>query len=246
MSRKIITALLLLWVLLGGSTHGATASWLFNRKLSIIIDDMGYNEILAHRFISLRLPLDFSFLPDAPYSPSLSKKFCKMGFTVMIHMPSQPLSYPGTNPGKDAIYVNTPPQKVWKLLRRAKRKLPCASGLDNHEGSRLLQDRKQMSIIMMFLRKHHMFFVDSMTTPKSIGAAEAKKYHVPYAVRLVFLDDYKNVKYITEQINKAIALLSKYNSVVAIGHCNWPMYEALKKNRKKLEKYMIDVKYVLR
>ncbi len=226
--------------------HSATSRWILRKKLAIIIDDMGYNEYVADKFLSLNLPLAFSFLPDAPFTPELARKFDNKGYTVMIHMPSQPLDYPKNNPGKNAIYVNTSKERTMFLLNRALKKIPEAIGLNNHMGSRILLDKKHLDYIMEFLRRNHLFFVDSATVKNSLGCTEAERFNVLCAKRQVFLDNKKNIPYIKHQLNEALKMLKFRNSVVAIGHCNIETYRAIKEFAQRLKPYLVDIEYVIK
>ncbi|WP_025209046.1 divergent polysaccharide deacetylase family protein [Hippea sp. KM1] len=216
------------------------------KKLAIVIDDMGYDVALARRFKSLNMPLAFAFLPDAPFSGELSRDFSKNGFVVMIHMPSQPLDYPKDNPGKHAIYLWTSKADTLKLLNWAYKRIPNAMGLNNHMGSAILRDKPHMDYIMEFLKEHGLFFIDSATVKDSIGCAEAKKFGVMCARRRVFIDNKKDVLYIKGQLRRALAMLKKRNDVVAIGHCNEKTYEALFQMRKQLKPYLVSVVFVLK
>ena len=227
------------------SAYPATSTWIFKKRLAIIIDDMGYSKKEAREFASLNIPLAYSFLPDAMYTKTLSKMLSDEGYTIMIHMPSEPLDYPKDDPGKNAIYSNNSKERTEYLLERAKSRIYHPIGLNNHMGSRILEDKKQMDYIMEFLKKYNMFFVDSMTTSRSVGIEEAGKCHIPAVRRIVFLDNKKNVRYICGQINKAILLLKRYNEVVAIGHCNEKTYEALKQKLRYIKPHIVDVKYLV-
>ncbi len=246
MSKKIILAFFVIFYFSYTRGYSATSAWILKKKLAIIIDDMGYNEYVANKFLSLHLPIAYSFLPDAPFSDSLAKTFDSQGYTVMIHMPSQPLDYPKNNPGKNAIYITTSKQRTMFLLGRALKILPEAIGLNNHMGSRILLDRRHLDYIMAFLRQHNLFFVDSATVRNSLGCVEAKKFNVLCAKRRVFLDDKKNVRYIEHQINEALSMLKKRNSVVAIGHCNIETYRAIRAMSSKIKPYLVDIEYIIR
>jgi len=65
------------------------------------------------------------------------------------------------------------------------------------------------------------------------------------AKRVVFLDDKNNVKYIEHQLNIALKILEKKDSVVAIGHCRIDTYRALKIMSAKLKPYLVNVEYVI-
>ena len=62
----------------------------------------------------------------------------------------------------------------------------------------------------------------------------------------MFLDNFKRVPYIKNQIREAVRLLKEKNNVLAIGHCNIKTYEALYEMRYILKKYMVPVIFVLR
>lgn len=228
------------------NAYSASSRWIFKKRLAIVIDDMGYSKKDAREFASLNIPLAYSFLPDALYTKVLSKMLYDEGYTIMIHMPSEPLDYPKDNPGKNAIYVNNSKKRTEYLLERARKIIYYPMGLNNHMGSRILENKKQMDYIMEFLKKYNMFFVDSKTTPRSVGMEEAEKFKVPATKRLVFLDNKKNVQYIENQIDRAVLLLKRHNEVVAIGHCNQKTYEALKQKLEYIKPYIIDVKYLVR
>jgi len=247
MSKKIVVVFALFFTFLFlAEAHAATSTWILKKKLSIIIDDMGYDSFIADKFMSLHLPLAFSFLPDAPLTPKLAREFDKKGYTVMIHMPSQPLDYPKDNPGKNAIYITTSKKRTMFLLRRAFKKIPEAIGLNNHMGSRILLDKTHLDYIMEFLRANHLFFVDSATVKNSLGCVEARKFNVLCARRRVFLDNKKNVVYIKHQLNVALEMLKRRNSVVAIGHCNIDTYRAIREMSARLRPYLVDIEYVIK
>ncbi len=238
----LLLAVFLVWV----SADAATSRWLLHKRLAIVIDDMGYDKELAMKFASLDLPLAFSFLPDAPFGKELSEYMGKKGYTIMVHMPSEPMDYPKDNPGRYAIYVSTSKKRTFFLLQRACRRIKWAIGLNNHMGSRILRDKRHLDYIMEFLRSRHMFFVDSATVKDSLGCREAHRFNVLCARRRVFLDNKKSVSYIKHQIEVALRMLKKRDDVVAIGHCNLETYLALKQMRNRLKPYLIGVEYLVK
>jgi len=246
MLKKTGLVLLTLLFFSINSFCGSSLYFFKKKRLAIVIDDMGYNIGLTHKFESLGLPLAFSFLPYAPFSHELSREASDRGFVVMIHMPSQPEDYPVHNPGKDAIFLWSSKEDTINSLKRAYRVIPTALGLNNHMGSAILKDRKHLDYIMEFLKENNLFFVDSATVKDSLGCEEAVKFKVPCARRSVFLDNFKRVPYIKGQIREALRLLKTKDDVLAIGHCDIETYEALYEMRHTLRKYMVPVIFVLR
>jgi polysaccharide deacetylase 2 family uncharacterized protein YibQ len=243
--HKTITFFVILLVFFAVQANASISLWLKDKKLAIVIDDMGYDKKLAKKFALLHLPLTYSFLPDAEYSMELSDDFGIRGYTVMIHMPSEPINYPKENPGKYAIYVRMTKQQTYEVLKRAYRKVHHAMGLNNHMGSRILKDKEHLDYIMEFLKERHLFFIDSVTIDNTIGCQEAEKFGILCARRDVFIDNKKDVLYIKHQIQVAINMLKKIDSVVAIGHCNEETYEAIRQMKSKLKPYLVSVEYVV-
>ncbi len=246
MQKKVALLLFVFAFLFIQNSNASISLWLKEKKLAVVIDDMGYDKKLAYKFLSLNLPITYSFLPDAEYSKELSNDFGFRGYTVMIHMPSEPVNYPIENPGKYAVYTSQTKKQTMAVLNRAYTIVRHTMGLNNHMGSRILQDVTHLDYIMEFLKDKHLFFIDSVTISSSIGCKEARKFGVLCAKRDVFLDNKKDVNYIKIQIKKALALLKKKDSVVAIGHCNEETYEALKEMKNKIKPYIVSVEYIVR
>ncbi|MCD6223412.1 MAG: divergent polysaccharide deacetylase family protein [Deltaproteobacteria bacterium] len=213
----------------------------FKGKISIIIDDVGYNEKLVLKFVQLNIPLAFSCLPYASHTKEIAKKLHKMGYTVMLHMPCEPIDRPFHGLGPGALFVDADKEEIIERLEKAYQNVPFAEGLDIHEGSKFSQRIDKMDIMMQFLKKKSLFFVDSFTTPHSVGYLEAEYEEIPFAKRDVFLDNIKDISCIKEQLNKALYIARKKGQVVAIAHCNKVTYKALEESIDSLNKSDVQV-----
>ena len=101
-------------------------------------------------------------------------------------------------------------------------------GINNHLGSKFTEDEHAMGLIMEILKERGMYFVDSKTTPKSVGRKVAEEYGVPYIARDVFLDNENDYEYVMNQLLTTEQIASKKGFVVAIGHPRTNTYKALK------------------
>ena len=108
------------------------------------------------------------------------------------------------------------------------KKFPGIKGVNNHMGSKFTENRQKMSDIMEILHKHDLFFLDSKTTPKSVGKSTAAQYDVDYAHRHVFLDNNNDKSYILQQLKITERIAQKNGYAVAIGHPKSQTYNALK------------------
>jgi polysaccharide deacetylase 2 family uncharacterized protein YibQ len=110
-----------------------------------------------------------------------------------------------------------------KLLASHWAAVPYAIGLNNHEGSKATEDPALMAVVAGFLKEKDAFFLDSVTTNKSVVPAAAKAAGIPWAKRRIFLDNEVNGRPATpEEIRKQLAdatqFALKHGSCIAIGH----------------------------
>lgn len=195
-------------------------------KVALLIDDMGYNQTLGQQLLGMRLTLNFSFLPQAPYTQELVLLAQQQERTILVHMPMEPESRKWK---PEPVTLNTEDsqkeleQKVEKMLAA----VPQASGANNHMGSRFTQNREKMKLVLGLLRRQHLFFVDSYTSGKSQGQRLARNMGIPTARRSVFLDNEQNVAAICKQLERVAQLAKSEQSAIAIGHPNKAMLTAL-------------------
>jgi len=81
---------------------------------------------------------------------------------------------------------------------------------------------------MAELARRHLFFLDSRTTPQSVGLSLAEQYGLRYVGRDVFLDNEIDVAKILAQLHQTEQVARRHGSAVAIGHPHAATIEALK------------------
>ena len=187
-------------------------------KVAIIIDDLGYDLNIASCFIQMDLPLSFSVLPFATYTDSIVRQVNKRGGELILHLPMEPRKYPSVNPGPGALLLSMTKYELKDVLDRDLREIPGARGVNNHMGSSFSQDRKSMSIVLRELKGRGLFFVDSLTTSRTVGYKLAKEIGLPVARRSVFLDNNLEKKAIRIQMERLFNIASYSGSAVGIGH----------------------------
>ena len=205
-------------------------------RAAIIIDDLGYDKKVAQELISLKVPLTFSILPGEHYTREIANLVTQAGYEVLLHQPMEPLDYPKDTPGKRAIMMNMNPQQVKAMLIKNIGDVPYADGINNHMGSKVTEDETKMSEILAVVKEHHLFFVDSRTSMKSVAYKTARKMGVKTSYNMVFLDNENNQDYIKKQLDKAAEIALKTGKVVAIGHCE--RKETLASLREKLPEFL--------
>lgn len=185
-------------------------------RMSIIIDDLGNNRRLGEAAINLPGNLTFSVLPGLAYSTQLAEMAHAQGREVMLHMPMDNHSRLPLGPMGMTVGMN---EAEWRaVLRAALDDVPYASGLNNHTGSLLTEQEEPMAVVMQELHARGLYFIDSLTSPRSIAYDQARAAGVPALRRHIFLDHEQTDVFITGQFERALAIMERQGWVIMIGH----------------------------
>ena len=196
-------------------------------KLALIIDDCGQWISTERGFVALPIPVTMSVLPDVHYGETIAREASDAGKGVMLHLPMETLS--GMNPGPGKVTTEMSDSEIVAQVEHDLAQVPLAQGVNNHEGSKASADSRVMQDVMDVLAKRgNLFFIDSMTNSKSVGAQTALKDGVPTAARDVFLDNKADVAYSEAQLREAVAIAKRSGSAIAIGHPRPTTLEAVR------------------
>ncbi len=198
-------------------------------QVAIVIDDIGYDPRIAAKFFALPVKLNVAILPHTPYGPSLAEEAERKGKEVLIHLPMEALSSAENTGEWFLLRVGMPKEEVARVFREAFARIPQAKGLNNHKGSRATQDRYLMELCALELRKRGMYFLDSLTTSRSLAFQVMEEMGVPALRRDVFLDGATDVAYVLSKLRETLAVARKQGFAIAIGHPKEVTYEALRR-----------------
>jgi polysaccharide deacetylase 2 family uncharacterized protein YibQ len=210
-------------------------------KIAIIMDDLGRSLSDAKRLIELDLSVTLSILPGEPFATEVALLASRSGQEVMIHIPMEPQSYPKTDPGNDALLLGQTEKEVHRRVEAMIKKIPYASGANNHMGSRYTEYQAGMRTVIAAMREYGLFFVDSRTTSRSVVKQEALRAGVPTAVRDVFLDNVADVDAIRIEIRRLVKRARKNKTAVGICHPYAETLEALRLEREMLQDESIEL-----
>lgn len=202
--------------------------------VAVVIDDMGISPKRTADIISLKAPLTSSFLTYARKLPEQVAAARSAGHEIMIHVPMQAKSNKDAAP--DVLTTKMPPEEIRQRLEAMLSKFDGVKGINNHMGSLFTEDSERLGAVMEVLKEHGLFFLDSKTSPRSVGRMEAGKHGVVYAHRHVFLDNENNVDYINGQLRLTERIARKNGYAVAIGHPKSGTFQALAAWLPELEK----------
>jgi polysaccharide deacetylase 2 family uncharacterized protein YibQ len=187
-------------------------------QLAIIIDDMGSGMQEARSLAAIGVPLTFSIIPGLQNCREVAAFAAGSGIETMIHIPMQSKGWPQRRLESNGLLVSMEDDDIREHVERYFKDVPRAVGANNHMGSEFTEHEHQMSTVMGELKGKGLFFIDSVTTPRSVGQRLARDMGMRSARRSVFLDNEQNSAYIMGQLNQAARQARKNGGAIAICH----------------------------
>lgn len=186
-------------------------------SIAVIIDDIGFSRTRAYNFLDLEIPLSFSILPRVTHTRELAECLYAAGHEVMLHQPMEPVDK-RSNPGPGALYTAYPRQAIVDVLVRNIDAVPHIIGVNNHMGSKYTADPAKMEQALEVVKSRTLFFVDSLTTPRSAGYATANRLGILALQRNIFIDNCLTIQSILLQLARLQRRALQTGRAVAIGH----------------------------
>jgi polysaccharide deacetylase 2 family uncharacterized protein YibQ len=200
-------------------------------RISIIVDDVGINKEYVDQLVNLSPNITFAILPNRPNSVYAAMKARERGIDIILHQPMEPKTSSGYNAddaGEGVLLVGQSKDKILNQLNSNLASVPNVIGVNNHMGSKFTENEELMRLVILNLKDKGLFFVDSLTTPQSVGYSIAKEEGVKAARRDVFLDNKKKGKsYVKSQLKKLISKAEKNGYAIGICHPYPQTIEAL-------------------
>lgn len=201
--------------------------------LAIVIDDMGYRKDTGRQMLDLPLNLSFSFLPFSPHTAELVKAARQDGRDILLHLPMEPTDRKW-DPGPGTLLLAMSDPDLRRQFAKDLAAVPAAIGFNNHMGSRFTENTHAMEVLLGLAHEHRLFFLDSLTSSKSVGRRVAQQKNVPFVPRHVFLDNDQDKAKITRQLDALLALAEKRGWAIGIGHPHPATLEALAADQEKI------------
>ncbi len=205
-------------------------------KLALVIDDFGYSKNdLIDAFLSLDIPLTISVLPSLPFSKSIVALAGESGKEVMLHLPMEAVE-PYESDG-DMILTSMSDRRIRKIIESCLDDIPGISGVNNHMGSRATQDERVMKAVLSVLKRRKLFFLDSLTSPKSIAYNTARSMGVGTARNYIFLDaDTQDPVVVEKRLMNLVSAAKRDGHAVGIGHPKQWTLEVLRGSKTIIER----------
>jgi uncharacterized protein len=212
--------------------------------VAIVIDDMGSSLEEIRRLTAIGVPLTFAIIPGLPRVKDVAATAQGKGYQVMIHMPMEPQGYPQQRMEKNGLLLSLGEDQVRERLSQYFSAVPQAVGANNHMGSRFTEDRQKMGVVLSVLKEKGLFFIDSRTSPRSMGYSVAREMGMKAGTRDVFLDNVQEDAAIRRQLEQLAAIARKRGSAIGICHPHEATIQTLSSALPRLREQGIRFVYV--
>ncbi|HLZ65145.1 MAG TPA: divergent polysaccharide deacetylase family protein [Aliidongia sp.] len=185
--------------------------------IAIVIDDMGLDRKRSAEVMTLPGPLTLSFMT---YAEDLAKQTAAgraQGDEIMLHMPMEPQAR-HVDPGPNALLTGLDDAELKRRVIWGLGRVDGIVGVNNHMGSKFTESAAGMAIVLEQLRTRGLFFLDSRTTPHSVGLATARQMGVATVGRDVFLDNFMTDPEVARELAQTEAIARRNGVAIAIGH----------------------------
>ena len=193
--------------------------------IAVVIDDVGLDRPHSKRAWELPGPLTLSFLPYAKDLREQARAARAHGQELMLHLPMEPSGR--ADPGPNALLVSLSEGELRQRVITALDSFDGYVGVNNHMGSRFTAYRPGMETVLREFKARGLLFLDSRTTPSSVGDQVAQEIGVPSVARNVFLDDDESLDAVRRRLAETEAVARRQGFVVAIGHPHEATIQAL-------------------
>ena len=181
-------------------------------------------------------------MPRLPFSKKIAEAARRSGREVLVHIPMEAKVRAEKRDAPGMLRSDMTPMEFIAAVNEDLDSVPGAAGTNNHEGSSLTENREAMTFLMSELQKRGLFFLDSMTNPKSAAYTVAKEFGLKSARRDVFLDnDGDNPAAIRKQFDELARTAKQNGRAIGIGHPHPATIAELKKWLAKIENQGIEV-----
>jgi len=191
-------------------------------KVVIIVDDIGLNKQSIDNLLDISTKLNFAVLPNLPYSEYAAERASTKGWDVLLHLPMEPKlssGYTGISAGEGALLTGLPKIDILNMLDKNINSVPYIKGVNNHMGSKFTENAELMDLVLAEVKKKDLFYIDSRTTPNTVGFKEARKLGVKTAQRDVFLDENEaSEDLIRKRLDELMKISQKNGTAIGICH----------------------------
>lgn len=194
-------------------------------RIAIVMADMGLSGVTTGNAIQ-RLPptVTLAFVPQAERLDNWVERARTKGHEVMLALPMEPIDFPRSDPGPNALLTGLPADRNLERLSMGLGKVAGYVGVTSTTGSKFTGSADALKPVMEALKARGLLFVDARVNPRSVAAATAQQVGVPGAFvdrvidrdlsRGAIDDQLRELETLAKQQGAAVGLALPYPSTI--------------------------------
>jgi polysaccharide deacetylase 2 family uncharacterized protein YibQ len=187
--------------------------------------------------------MTISVIPSLPHSQHAAKLAHKLGKEVLLHLPMEAVE--PVKSDVEMVRTGMNDRDIRDLVERYAGEIPYVSGVNNHMGSLATQDERVMKAVLSVLKRRGLFFLDSLTSGKSVAYNTAKSMGVGSARNDLFLDaETEDPGVIEKRLERLLSIARRNGSAVCIGHPKRWTLKALERSAALIEQSGVELVFV--
>ncbi|MGD2246305.1 MAG: divergent polysaccharide deacetylase family protein [Candidatus Aminicenantes bacterium] len=207
-------------------------------KVALIVDDMGYNLDVIKDLYKIGHPVTIAILPYSPLPRETAEIARQYNLEVILHLPFESINDVESNSLTEGIiHTGMSEIEILDTLEKDLLRVPHIRGVNNHMGSKATAKQEIMRPVLKRLKEKNLYFIDSLTSGRSIAYQLAREMAVPSAQRHVFLDAEPDEDFILRQWKKLLRVAQQKGVAVGICHPLDTTLRVLAANIHLLEEY---------
>lgn len=188
------------------------------KKIAVVIDDFGNGMKGTQAMIDMPVKLTVAVMPFLPTTERDAELAHAAGHDVIVHMPMEPKQGKPSWLGPGALMADMTDEQVRDAVQRAIDDVPHAVGMNNHMGSKIIEDERMMRIVLEVCKERGLFFLDSNTSIHSVVPQIAKQIGLPIMRNVMFFDHVGSRQHMAKQIHWLGTYMDEHENCIAIGH----------------------------
>lgn len=187
-------------------------------RVAIMIGDMGMSGVTTGNALA-RLPPEVSlgFVPHAERLESWVERARQGGHEVLLSLPMEPLDYPRSDPGSNALLTRLTPDRNVGRLEWAMGRFLGYVGITTLNGGRFVTTPDALKPVLDVLAARGMLYLDPGLSRRPPGPPMAKVLNVPRAMVDSFIDRDLSRGAIDEQLKDLVKLAKENGAAVGVG-----------------------------
>lgn len=188
-------------------------------RVALVVDDAGYGGPSTRRLLAIRAPMTVAILPFYPGTRAADRLANKRGQDTILHMPFQPKGAHGKYRKHVVINRQLEAAEIRRRVTTALEQMPQVQGMNNHMGSLGTESWFVCAEALGVIAERGLFFVDSLTSSRSVAYESARKLGIPTARRnTAFLDNDPTKAGVDKAFAALLAQSGRNQDLLAILH----------------------------